>query len=225
MSGSSRMPGVVSSVQSRGLGCCTSFVAAVSQVGVHGPRLRLCRGDGNAVLLGIVQQILPALEAVAELGQPPRRNDLDGGLQCVEGQLEADLVVALAGAAMRDEATALLLSDADLGAGDDRAGKRGAQQVAALVGGVTLHGAEAQLLDELLLQVENDHLQRANLERLLLHLVPRLLLAHVGEEAHDLISFLLEVVSLISGNNCNVCRTNQPFEDGRGIETACESGQ
>ena len=166
------------------------FVAAVGQVGVHAPWLSLGRGYGNVVLLGVVEQILPALEAIAELGQPPRGNDLDGGLEGVEGQLEADLVVTLTGAAVGDEAATFLLSNADLGASNNGAGQRGAEEVAALIRSVALHSAEAEFFDKLLLQVENDHLQRANLERLLLHLVPRLLLADVGEEAHDLISFL-----------------------------------
>ena len=142
------------------------------------------------MLLRIVEQILSALEAVAELGQPPRSNDLDVGLERIESELEADLVVALARAAVRDKATALLLCDADLCAGDDWAGQAGSEQVTALVRGIALYGAEAELFNKLLLQVENDHLQRANLERLLLHLIPRLFLADVGEEAHDLISLL-----------------------------------
>ena len=142
------------------------------------------------MLLSIVQQILTTLEAVAELGQPPGRNNLDGRLDSVERELEADLVVALAGAAVRHKVAALLLGDADLGAGDDGAGQRGAEQVAALVGGVALDGAEAELLDELLLQVLDDHLLRADLERLLLDLIPGLLLADVGEEADDLVTLL-----------------------------------
>jgi hypothetical protein len=173
-SGSSRMPAGVSSSCSGVAAHHTGFVAAVSQVGIHGPRLCLGRCDGDAVLLGIVEQILPALEAVAELGQPPRRNDLDGGLEGVEGQLEADLVVALAGAAVRNEAALFLLG---------------------FVRCIALHRAEAELLDEFLLQVEDDHLQRADLERLLLDLVPGLFLANIGEEAHDLISFLCTSIS------------------------------
>ena len=126
------------------------------QVCIHGPRLRLGRRDWDVVLSRVVQQILPALESVAELGQPPWGNDLDARLERVEGQLEADLVIALAGAAMRHEVAVLLLCNADLGAGDDRAGERGAEEVAALVRGIALDSAEAQLLDEFLLQVEDD---------------------------------------------------------------------
>jgi hypothetical protein len=128
----------------------------MSQIGVHGPGLRLRRRDRNLVLGGIVEQILPALEALAELGQPPWCNDLDGRLERVEGQLEADLVVALAGAAVRHKVAVLLLGDANLGASDDGAGERGAEEVAAFVCGIALDGAEAELLDELFLQVEDD---------------------------------------------------------------------
>jgi hypothetical protein len=142
------------------------------------------------VLLGVVEEILAALEAVAELGQPPGCNDLDAGLDCVEGKLEADLVVALAGAAVGDEVAALLLGNADLCAGDDWAGQRCAEEVATLVGSVALDSAEAELLDELLLEVLDDHLLGTDLERLLLDLIPGLLLADVGEEADDLVTLL-----------------------------------
>jgi hypothetical protein len=108
------------------------------------------------VLGRIIQQILPALEAIAELGQPPRCNDLDIRLQRVETQLETDLVVALARATMRYKVAVLLLGNADLGAGNDGAGKRGAEEVAAFIGRVALDGAEAELLDEFLLKIEDD---------------------------------------------------------------------
>jgi hypothetical protein len=85
------------------------------------------------MLLSIVEKVLPALEAVAELRQPPGRNDLDGRLECVESKFKADLVVALACAAVRNESTAFLLRDADLCAGDDWAGQRCAEEVAAFV--------------------------------------------------------------------------------------------
>lgn len=142
------------------------------------------------MLLGIVEQILPALEAIAKLGQPPGCDDLDRWLECVESELEADLVITLASAAVRDEVAALLLGNSDLCAGDDGAGQGGAEQVAALVGSVTLNGAEAELLNELLLQIGDDHLLCADLQRLLLDLVPGLILTNVGEEAYDLVALL-----------------------------------
>lgn len=204
----------------------TSFVRAVSQVGVHTPGLGLGGCDGNAVLLGIVEEILPALEAVAELGQPPGRDDLDSGLESVERKLEADLVVTLAGAAVRDEVAAFLLGNSDLCAGDDWAGQRCAEKVATLVGSVALDGAEAELLDEFLLQVGDDHLLRADLERLLLDLIPGLFLADIGEEAHDLIALLCDSVSVIAlVSEDDRRRTDQPLQDGGGVKTTCESSQ
>lgn len=111
----------------------TRLVAAVCEVGVHGPGLRLCGCDGDVVLLGVVEEVLTALELVAEFGHPPGSDDLDGGLEGVEGELEADLVVALAGAAVGDPAAAFFLSNLDLGTGDDGTGERGTEQVAAFV--------------------------------------------------------------------------------------------
>ena len=90
----------------------------------------------------------------------PWGNNLDVGLQAVEGKLETNLVVALARAAVGDKLAAFLLGDADLGSRDDGAGERGAEQVAALVGGVTLNSAEAELFDEFTAEVE-DHLRGA----------------------------------------------------------------
>jgi hypothetical protein len=103
----------------------TGLVTAVGQVLVHAPGLALCAGDGNARLLGVVKKILATLEAVVEDGVAPWGNDLDGGLEGVEAQLEADLVVTLASAAVRDGETALLLGHGNLGAGDNGTGKRG----------------------------------------------------------------------------------------------------
>jgi len=128
----------------------------MGQIGIHRPRLRLRRRNRDLVLSRIIQQILPALEPLAELRQPPGRNDLDARLQRVEGQLKADLVVALARATVRHKVAVLLLGNADLGAGDDGAGERGAEEVAAFIGGVALDGTEAELLDEFLLEVEDD---------------------------------------------------------------------
>jgi hypothetical protein len=85
------------------------LVRAVGQVLIHGPGLGLGGGDGNALLLGVVEQVLTALEALVEDGVAPRGNDLDGGLEGVEGKLEANLVVTLTGAAVGDSEAALAL--------------------------------------------------------------------------------------------------------------------
>jgi hypothetical protein len=108
----------------------------------------------------------------------------------VECKLKANLVVTLAGAAVRDKVAAFLLGYLDLCASDDWASQTGSEQVTSLIRGVALNSAEAELLDEFLLEVKNDHFQRTKLERLLLDLVPWLFLANVGEEADNLVALL-----------------------------------
>lgn len=125
------------------------LVGAVCQVLIHAPGLALGACDGDASSSRVVKQVVAALESVVEDGLSPWSEHNDAGLEGVEGQLEADLVVTLAGAAVGDGEAALLLSDGDLGAGDDGAGERGAEQVDVLVDGVAGDGWVAQLLDEL----------------------------------------------------------------------------
>ena len=121
------------------------LVAAVCHVLVHAPWLALGAGDGDALLGGVVEEVVAALEAVVEDGVPPGCDDLDAGLESVEGQLEADLVVTLTSAAVGDGEAALLLGDGDLGTGDDGAGKGGTEEVC------VLRGMSALVVDGLLL--------------------------------------------------------------------------
>jgi hypothetical protein len=87
----------------------TGLIRAVGKVLVHRPGLRLSGGDGDTLLLGVVEQVLTTLEALVEDGVAPRGNDLDFGLEGVEGKLEADLVVTLTSATVGDGETALAL--------------------------------------------------------------------------------------------------------------------
>lgn len=180
----------------------TGLVAAVCQVLVHTPRLALGAGNGDTALSGVVEQVVATLEAVVELWVPPWCNDLDVWLKGVEGQLEADLVVTLTGAAVGNGKAALLLSDLDLGAGDDWAGERGTEEVDVLVDGVALDGWPAELLDELFPEVLNVALLGSNCECLLLSSLEVLLLADVGHEADHAIALVKEV-----------------FENAGGVET------
>lgn len=76
----------------------TGLVRAVGQVLVHRPGLGLGGGHGNALLGGVGEQVVATGEAVVESRVTPGGNDLDIGLKGVEGKLETDLVVTLAGA-------------------------------------------------------------------------------------------------------------------------------
>lgn len=92
------------------------LVRAVGKVLIHGPGLGLGGGDGNALLLGVVEQILTALEALVEDGVAPRGNDLDVRLKGVERKLKANLIVTLTSAAVGDgeAALALILNQYDI---------------------------------------------------------------------------------------------------------------
>ena len=103
---------------------------------------------------------------------------------------------------MAEVLAVVLLGDLDLGAGDDGAGKRGAQEVPILVDGVALDGSVDDLLDKNLLQVLDHYLLGAEGQSLLLDGSKVLLLATSSQEGDDLIALV-----------------DEPFEDGRGIET------
>jgi len=141
------------------------LVRTMRQVLVHTPGLALRARDWDALLRRIVEQIVAALEAVVEDRVSPGRQDLDGRLQGVEGELEADLVVALARTTMRDREAAFLLRDGDLGAGDDGSGEGGAEEVYVLVDGVAGDGWVAQLLDELPIVSSTPHSEPRAVQR------------------------------------------------------------
>src|SRR4029453_585530 len=88
--------------------------------------------------------------AGVELPFPPRRDHAQVRRQGRVGQLEADLVVALAGRAVGDGVGALLRRDLHLRPGDERARDRRAQEIGALVHGVGPEHREDEAADELL---------------------------------------------------------------------------
>ena len=89
----------------------------------------LVLADRDLVLLGELDQ----LGAAGKIPFTPRRDDLDIGRQRVIAELEADLVVALAGRAVADRVGADHLGDLDLALGDQWPRDRGAEQVQPLV--------------------------------------------------------------------------------------------
>ena len=75
--------------------------------------------------------------------------------QRLVGQLEADLVVALAGAAVGDRVGAFEERDLDLVLGDDRPRHRGAEEVLPLVDRPGAERGEDVLAEELLAGVDD----------------------------------------------------------------------
>ena len=77
-----------------------------------------------------------------------RRDDLEPRVEGVDRDVEADLVVALAGAAVGDGVGALALGDLDQELGDQRPGEGGGQRVGALVERVRLEVRPDEVGDE-----------------------------------------------------------------------------
>lgn len=134
------------------------------------------------------------LETIKELVIAPGGNDLDFRIDGVESQLEPHLIIALTGAAMGNVLTVSGKGSSHLATSNDGTGQTSAKKVLILVDGVALNGFPAELLDELALQIINDHLFGADLKGLLLDGSPVLLLSDIGKVADDRVTFLQEIV-------------------------------
>ncbi len=136
----------------------------------------------------------------------PRCDHGHVGLERVVGQLEADLIVALAGRAMGHRVGADLLGDFDLLLGDQRPRDRRAEQILPLVDRVGAKHRKHVVAHELLAQVLDEDVFRLDAEQhgLGARGLELLALPEVGRERHDLCA-----VSLL-----------QPFQDDRGVEPA-----
>ena len=128
----------------------------MQEVGIDRERrlAALVLGDRDLVPLGVVQQ--PG--ARRQIPFAPRRDDLDVGRQRVIAQFEADLVVALAGRAMRHRVGPDGPRDLDLALGDQWPGDRGAEQIGALVERVGAEHREDEIADEFLAQIVDEDL-------------------------------------------------------------------
>ena len=103
----------------------SGLIRAVGHVLVHRPWLCLSLGDGDANLGGVVEKVITALEAGVELGNSPWGDNLDIGLEGIEGKLKTDLVIAFTRAAVGDGNTTLSESNSNLGTGNDGTSERG----------------------------------------------------------------------------------------------------
>ena len=82
-----------------------------------------------------------------------RRDHLEVRRQRPDRNIESDLVVALAGAAVRDGRRAFLPRRLNHQSGDERPAKRGGDGIDALVESVGLEGGKDELADELVADI------------------------------------------------------------------------
>jgi hypothetical protein len=90
------------------------------------------RNEETSLKKNILQQRRTTREPLKEGRDTPRRNNLDGRFKSQVSELETDLVVAFARAAVGDVVAAFLARNGDLRFGDDGSGEGGAQEVDAL---------------------------------------------------------------------------------------------
>ena len=146
-----------------------------------GRRLRAAL-DRDAVLARVLD-----LGVAAHLPGAHGRDHLQLGRQRGDRGLDADLVVALAGAAVGDGVAAGPACVLDRELGDQRAAERGEERVAVAVVGVGLDGRRQVVARELLARVDHVAVQRAEVHRLALDdlvVLPRL--AEVDGQRDDL---------------------------------------
>mmetsp|Transcript_21646 Transcript_21646/g.36169 ORF Transcript_21646/g.36169 Transcript_21646/m.36169 type:complete len:344 (-) Transcript_21646:133-1164(-) len=178
-----------------------ALVGDVQQVGVHavGGLVALTRRHLNALRLRVLDQA----RARVQIPDAPRGDALHIGLQCVVAQLEADLVVTLAGSAVADGIGADLLRDLYLPLSDQGACDGCAEEVRALVQRVHPEHRENVVAHELLTQVVDVNLLDAELLSLEAGRLQFLSLAEIGGEGDD-----LAAVGVL-----------QPSQNHRGVQT------
>ena len=178
-----------------------ALMADVPDVGVAAVDLLGAGRGGHVARLEVGEHGLAALE----VPDAPRADHAQLRGERGVGALEADLVVALAGAAVAERVAAGGECHLDLRAGDDRAGDGGAHQVAVLVDRAGDRHREGELAQEGLLEVDDDALGRAALGGLLADALElALALADVGH----------------AGDHFAAVGFLEPRDDAGGVEAA-----
>ena len=166
----------------RGVGILehTAFVGAVPQVTVHRKRLLGARLHGDVSFREVGEQLF----APAERPLAPRRDHLEVGGERLVGELEADLVVALAGAAVGERGRPRLTSGRHLPPCHNRARHGGTEQIRARVHGTGTHRGEDEFGEEPLPEILDHTLHGSRPHGLRFHVLEiALTLAHVGDVA------------------------------------------
>ena len=169
---------------------------------VHVDRVRRRLRDRNLdPTLGGVVDLLVAGQAHPD---PHRGDDLESRVEGMDRNVEPDLVVALAGAAVGDRIGALDPRDLDQELGDQRPGERGGQRISALVQRIRLEVRPDEVADEPLAGIDDVGPRRAGADRPLFDALAEGAAADIDRQADDLAVVLLA----------------QPGDGDRGVEAA-----
>ena len=143
-----------------------TLVAQMPQVLILGVVSLLVDLQRDVVRLSVLDLLLTAVQ----LPETPRSDDVHLRCERMDRQLETNLVVALAGAAMADRICAFLERNIYDTLCDDRACERSTEQVL-LIGCARLYGRNDIVVNKFLSQVLDVQLGSAGLERLLFQTV------------------------------------------------------
>ena len=163
-------------------------------------RIGLSRRERNWDVVGL--GVLEQARARSQIPLPPRRNHLDPRVERVVGELETDLVVALARRSMGNVRGPFPMRNLKLFFGNQRPGDRCAEEISPLVDGVGPKDREGKAPGKLFFYIGNVHLGSPGGIGLFLDGLQVFLLADVGHECDYLKPFFF----------------NEPFEDNRSIQ-------
>ena len=180
------------------------LVTGVQAVLVGAVGLALRGLDRDVFLLAELDQFLAAGKPRAEFRDPPGGEHGDRGVERLGGELEAALVVALAGGPMGVDRGPFTMGDLHADLADQRPGDRRAEQIRALITGLPLHRRKREVAAELLADVHDHGLRGAAVAGLL----QRRLAVLAGLPEID-----------VDGDHV-VALLDEPAEDHRGVESA-----
>ncbi len=152
---------------------------------------RVGRGLRDRDLDAALDRVVDLLVAGEPHADSHRGHHLESRVERVDRDVEADLVVALAGAPVGDRIGAFATGDLDEQLGDQRPRERGGQRVRVLVQRVRLEMRPDEVADEPLPRIDDVGSRGAGADGSLLHAVPERAATDVDRQADDLAVVLL----------------------------------
>ena len=146
----------------------------------------LGEGKRDALGLDVVVLILTGLEG-PDIRHTPRSDDIKIRCQCLDGQLETNLIIALTGRTMTDGLRALLPGDLNQLLRDRRTCHRGTEQVLVLVGCIGLETRKHIVVAEVIRDILDVQLRRTRNLRTLRQTIQLVALSYIHTAADDLI--------------------------------------
>ena len=141
----------------------------------------------DAALLGVIETIF----ARFQIPLPPGRDHFQFRRDGLVGKFKADLIIALAGAAMRDRVCAFAQRNFHLVLGDHWPSERSSEQILVLVDCARLERRKYVTGEKFLAQVFDDHLAGAGVIGLLHDCFDVIFLPDIADHGNDVVVVIL----------------------------------